>query len=271
MKRLALGYLAIVLVASLGIMADPMGWLSRSEPTATNEAAPVATADLLAARLDAAAPIPQPPAPAIRISSTDLEATTAAILADLSGKQASAPATAAPDPAIEQMSIAALSALGNRGSAAGNRGATEITLQSLVTQALREGQSDAYIDALVNEAAGKGSVAVPSMLVTSEGRVDTAVLLATLVARSQGAEIGEGEGDASDPTADTALDALPMTATGDMVYTVLPGDSLGALALRFYGDASRYRTIFDANRATLTAPDRIAVGQRLSIPRATGL
>lgn len=259
MKRLALGYLAIVVLASLAISMDPMGWLARDEVSAPSAAAPQAAPQ---------ATPEAPPAPTLHTEGADLEATTAAILAELSGR--AAPAAAPPaDDALQAMSLAALTGLRNRTGAAGPAPTTSATLQGIVTQALREGQSDAYIDALVNEAAGKGAVAVPAMLVTPEGRVDTAVLLATLVARAQEADLGEG--DAADPGAEADLAALPGTPEGDATYTVQPGDSLGALALRFYGDAARYTVIFDANRRILNAPDRIAVGQRLLIPRISGL
>jgi nucleoid-associated protein YgaU len=255
MKRLALGYLALVLVASVAISVDPMGWLNNDVGKTPPPAAPQAVAE---------APVA---APALRTDGADLEATTAAILAELSGRAAPAAPPAADD-ALQAMSLAALSGLRNR-SAPAAPASTADTLQGIVTQALREGQSDAYIDALVNEAAGAGAVSVPAMLVTPEGRVDTAVLLATLVARSQEADLGEG--DAADPGAEADVAALPGPSAGDVSYTVQPGDSLGALALRFYGDAARYTVIFEANRRSLSAPDRIAVGQRLVIPRISGL
>jgi LysM repeat protein len=49
-------------------------------------------------------------------------------------------------------------------------------------------------------------------------------------------------------------------------YTVQSGDTLGRIARKFYGDASRYPLIVSANR--ITDPDRLAVGQRLVIPDA---
>ena len=53
----------------------------------------------------------------------------------------------------------------------------ESALELLVVQALKEGQSDSYIDTIVNEAARAGTIAVPQVLVTSDGKVDTSVLL----------------------------------------------------------------------------------------------
>lgn len=51
-------------------------------------------------------------------------------------------------------------------------------------------------------------------------------------------------------------------------YTVESGDTLGGIAKEQYGDASRYKEIFEANRATLDDPDRIYPGQVLRIPGA---
>jgi peptidoglycan LD-endopeptidase CwlK len=50
-------------------------------------------------------------------------------------------------------------------------------------------------------------------------------------------------------------------------YTVRQGDTLGAIARRFYGATSRFRLIVDANR--IGNPDRLRVGQKLVIPELT--
>lgn len=49
-------------------------------------------------------------------------------------------------------------------------------------------------------------------------------------------------------------------------YTVQPGDTLSKISQRFYGDASQYMRIFDANRDKLSDPNKIQVGQQLTIP-----
>jgi len=57
-------------------------------------------------------------------------------------------------------------------------------------------------------------------------------------------------------------------AAGEVqIYEVKPGDTLGALAQRFYGKASLYPKIFEANRDILTNPDLIKVGQKLKIQK----
>lgn len=49
-------------------------------------------------------------------------------------------------------------------------------------------------------------------------------------------------------------------------YTVKPGDTLGKIAQEFYGSASKYPKIFEANQPMLKDPDKIYPGQVLRIP-----
>ncbi len=60
----------------------------------------------------------------------------------------------------------------------------------------------------------------------------------------------------------------PAGAAGEAtIYEVKAGDTLGAIAQRFYGKASLYPKIFEANRDILNNPDLIKVGQKLKIPK----
>lgn len=52
-------------------------------------------------------------------------------------------------------------------------------------------------------------------------------------------------------------------------YTVKSGDTLSKIAKEFYGNASKYPVIFDANRPMLSDPDKIYPGQTLRIPTAS--
>ncbi len=49
-------------------------------------------------------------------------------------------------------------------------------------------------------------------------------------------------------------------------YTVAKGDSLSKMALHFYGKASLYTKIFEANREVIKNPDLIYPGQKIRIP-----
>ena len=49
-------------------------------------------------------------------------------------------------------------------------------------------------------------------------------------------------------------------------HTVESGDTLSAIAKKYYGDANKYQRIFEANRPMLSDPDKIYPGQVLRIP-----
>jgi nucleoid-associated protein YgaU len=49
-------------------------------------------------------------------------------------------------------------------------------------------------------------------------------------------------------------------------HTVVKGDTLSAIAKKYYGDASKYPEIFEANKPMLKHPDKIYPGQSLRIP-----
>lgn len=49
-------------------------------------------------------------------------------------------------------------------------------------------------------------------------------------------------------------------------HTVKGGDTLGKIAKHYYGDASKYTVVFDANTDQLDDPNKISKGQVLTIP-----
>jgi LysM repeat protein len=69
------------------------------------------------------------------------------------------------------------------------------------------------------------------------------------------------------PAAPPVQPPTPQTTEEETIYVVQKGDTLGALAQRFYGKASLYPKIFEANRDILSNPDLIKVGQKLRIPK----
>lgn len=58
-------------------------------------------------------------------------------------------------------------------------------------------------------------------------------------------------------------DAVEMQQT----YTVVAGDTLSKIAKRFYGDAAKWKSIWEANKAQIKNPDLIQIGQVLRIPQ----
>jgi len=49
-------------------------------------------------------------------------------------------------------------------------------------------------------------------------------------------------------------------------HEVKKGETLWKIAQQYYGDGSLYPKIFEANKDTLTDPNRIRAGQKLRIP-----
>jgi len=49
-------------------------------------------------------------------------------------------------------------------------------------------------------------------------------------------------------------------------YEIVSGDTLSAVAQKYYGKASAYMRIFEANREVIKDPDKIYPGQKIRIP-----
>ncbi|WP_417524569.1 LysM peptidoglycan-binding domain-containing protein [Marinovum sp.] len=162
-------------------------------------------------------------------------------------------------------------------------------LNALIVQAMREGRSDADVDALLNDAVETGQVTPPAAIVTSSGAVDTATLLDSLVRRSMEAQPvnielvnapafsdpapqplaapGNRRIAALQPAA--APQPLPEVAPaeeGGLTYVVQAGDSLAGIALRHYGSTAAYDIIYRANRDKLPSPSAVRPGMTLRIP-----
>lgn len=75
-----------------------------------------------------------------------------------------------------------------------------------------------------------------------------------------------GEQQRSSAEAEAAAPSPQAEAGTREVYTVKEGDTLSAIAERFYGDGNAYNRIFEANRDKLDNPDMIHPGQELTIP-----
>ena len=65
----------------------------------------------------------------------------------------------------------------------------------------------------------------------------------------------------------TAVGGQPQ---GGQTYTVKAGDTLSKISKQYYGDANEYMRIFYANRDKLRDPDKIQVGQQLTVPPQNG-
>ena len=60
----------------------------------------------------------------------------------------------------------------------------------------------------------------------------------------------------------------PGTSGTSRTYTVRKGDTLSEIAKAEYGDANKWRKIYEANRDVIENPDLIYPGQTFKIPDA---
>ena len=71
---------------------------------------------------------------------------------------------------------------------------------------------------------------------------------------------------APEPAAPQAL-PVPPVAEAEQIHVVVAGDTLSALAKKYYGKAGMSMKIFETNRDILNNPDLIRIGQKLRIPK----
>ncbi len=98
-------------------------------------------------------------------------------------------------------------------------------------------------------------------------QVDTVGAEAAGAAETAAAEAAAAEAAAAEAAAAEAAAAQTASAPQPVTYTVVSGDTLSGIAQRFYGDASAYMRIFEANRDKLNDPNLIHPGQELVIPQ----
>jgi murein DD-endopeptidase MepM/ murein hydrolase activator NlpD len=81
----------------------------------------------------------------------------------------------------------------------------------------------------------------------------------------QSAKVGQW----SNPTRYFNFDSAPVTPTtpATQTYKVVPGDSLWKIAKKYYGDGTKWPTIYNANKTIIANPSLIYPGQILTIPK----
>jgi nucleoid-associated protein YgaU len=70
----------------------------------------------------------------------------------------------------------------------------------------------------------------------------------------------------ADITVDSSIASAPADREAEQTYTVEAGDTLSKISKQFYGEASLYMNIFEANRDKLKDPNKIQPGMELRIP-----
>ena len=100
------------------------------------------------------------------------------------------------------------------------------------------------------------------------GRAAPAMAIAgVLVAAPQAHAAGTAPARAVTAAGQAHTDALVKRAgPAARYYTVRPGDTLSAIAQRFYGKAADWPWLFHVNSAVIHDPNEIYVGERLQVP-----
>lgn len=182
------------------------------------------------------------------LPSPDLLPQDARLLEDTFGAVLEALGFGIGDAALRDQSSGALSGIG---AVTGQSRDLQIPqLAQILITGLQERHEDAAIHAALSAAAAAGAVEVPAALFTTEGEIDTGLLLETVVLRAK-VRIGAAE------------PAAPMDVRA---YTVVPGDSLAGVAAKVYGDPTDFVALMQANADLLDHPAQIAVGMRLLVP-----
>lgn len=71
---------------------------------------------------------------------------------------------------------------------------------------------------------------------------------------------------ASDDMPDFSNVKSGASSTATRIYVVVSGDSLSKIAKREYGDAGKWKQIFESNRDIIKDPNLIHPGQKLKLP-----
>lgn len=79
-------------------------------------------------------------------------------------------------------------------------------------------------------------------------------------------DFSDVKGGSSTSASGAARGGAAKGAAAETTYTVRAGDSLSKIAKAQYGDASKWRRIFEANRDQIENPDLIHPGQVFKIP-----
>ena len=80
-------------------------------------------------------------------------------------------------------------------------------------------------------------------------------------------QVEENKATATPPAAERPAEKSPKPSeNSNTTYTVKKGDCLWKIAKHFYGNGNQYKRIFDAKRDKISNPNRIDIGQVLTIP-----
>lgn len=98
-----------------------------------------------------------------------------------------------------------------------------------------------------------------------------AIVLALAFRSVESSDGSKANPAATRPTATAAAIAQPTSVPSpsprpERIHVVASGDTLTSLAQKYYGDASKWNKIFEANRDVLPSSNSLQIGQKLKIP-----
>jgi len=148
-------------------------------------------------------------------------------------------------------------------------------IEVLVATATSKGKSSDYIQSLIDGAL-TGRNAVPAALAGPDGKLDTRLLLKSVMPKKNAAKVGTHadsymaalESESRSLSLKNSKPGKSAASKKKRMYIIVrKGDNLSKIALRVYGDPLGFARIYRANRNLLANVNILSIGQRLIIPR----
>jgi nucleoid-associated protein YgaU len=124
-----------------------------------------------------------------------------------------------------------------------------------------------------NQGSGWRALAGHVPLQVAVGAVAIAAIVLAFVFRAgESPQVSKASPTAARPTIAPAVVVTPPTQTPtpapqqERIHVVAAGDTLTGIAQKYYGDASKWNKIFEANRDILPSSNSLQIGQKLKIP-----
>ena len=146
-------------------------------------------------------------------------------------------------------------------------------VEDAAAKAASDASAQAHLDQL-NAGAAQGiatyiaaqNIDIEGMVVEFDGATGTVTLQGTASSQEDSEKAALCCGNVGGVSAVNNLIAVSDSAGESQFHDVVRGDTLGAIAKDYYGNAGKYPIIFEANKPMLSHPDKIYPGQKLRIP-----
>jgi nucleoid-associated protein YgaU len=124
---------------------------------------------------------------------------------------------------------------------------------------------NAKASAAIKTYIGQQNLGLTDLAVTFDSASGKVTLAGNAPSQEAAEKAGLAAGNVASVTSvDNGLQFPPGTAA--QYHDVVRGDTLSAIAKKYYGDANKYPVIFEANKPMLSDPNKIYPGQKLRIP-----